>query len=192
VSPATPRTVVALAGSLRRESFNHHLLVSAGELAPAGLSLALGTLRGLPIYDGDVEAAGMPPVVLDLARTLAGADALLLACPEYNHGIPGGLKNGLDWLSRKGAGTPLREKPVAIMGASPGVVGTARSQAQLRQVLYAMGAFVLPPPEVLVGQADQKFDARGHLTDDATRAQVARALARFADFIERMAPRVPG
>lgn len=188
-SPATPRTVVALAGSLRRESFNRKLLLAAGDLSPEGLRLVPATLRGLPVYDADVEAAGVPPIVLELARIIADADGLLLACPEYNHGIPGGLKNALDWLSRKGSGVPFRGKPVAIMGASAGVVGTARAQAQLRQVLYAMGARVLPPPEVLVGQAQNKFDDQGRLTDESTLTLVSKALERFAGFIEEMVPR---
>ncbi len=188
-SPTTPRTVVALAGSLRRESFNQKLLVTARDLAPRDLGLVLGTIRGLPVYDADVEEAGVPSVVLELARAIAGAEGLLLACPEYNHGIPGGLKNALDWLSRKGVGFPLRGKPVAIMGASAGIVGTARAQIQLRQVLYAVGAQVLPPPEVLVGQAQNKFDDQGRLTDEPTRALVSRSLERFAGFMEETAPR---
>lgn len=188
-SPATAHTVIALAGSLRRESFNQKLLVAARDLAPGELRLVLGTIRGFPVYDADAEAVGMPPAVLELATAIAGADALLLACPEYNHGIPGGLKNALDWLSRKGAGFPLRGKPVAIMGASEGVVGTARAQGQLRQVLYAVGAQVLSPPEVLVGQAQTKFDDQGRLTDEPTRTQVTKALVRFAEFIDRMVPR---
>ncbi len=188
-SPTTPRTVVAIAGSLRRESFNRRLLLAAGDLSPEGLRLVPATLHGFPVYDADVEAAGVPPVVLELASVLAAADGLLLACPEYNHGIPGGLKNALDWLSRKGSGVPIRGKPVAIMGASAGIVGTARAQGQLRQVLYAMGARVLPPPEVLVGQVQNKFDDQGRLTDETTLTLVSKALERFAGFIEVTAPR---
>ncbi len=188
-SPTTPRTVIALAGSLRRESFNQKLLDVAGDLAPGELRLVPGTLRGLPVYDADVEEAGVPSVVLELAQAIAGAEGLLLACPEYNHGIPGGLKNALDWLSRKGVGFPLRGKPVAIMGASVGIVGTARAQGQLRQVLYAIGAQVLPPPEVLVGQVQNKFDDQGRLTDEPTRALVSKALERFAGFIEETVSR---
>lgn len=175
--------MVAFAGSLRRGSYNRALLRAAIELAPPGLELVEHDLTGIPLYDFDVEQEGDPPGVVALKRVVAGADGVLIATPEYQHGVPGVLKNALDWLSRPPGKSVLQGKPVAIMGASPGMTGTARAQTQLRQSLVYNGCLVLPPPEVLVARAHQAFTDDGRLTDEGTRGFVADALRRFEDWI---------
>jgi chromate reductase len=117
------------------------------------------------------------------------ADGLLIATPEYNHGVPGVLKNTIDWLSRPPEGSALRGKPAALMGASPGMVGTARSQSQLRQAFEFTDTHAMNQPELLVARAHEKFDQNGVLTDSATRAFLAKFLAAFADWVARFSAR---
>ena len=138
-------------------------------------------LRGLPFYDGDVEAAGDPEAVADFKDAIRSADALLIATPEYNHGIPGVLKNAIDWASRPALASPLGGKPVAIFGASTGRGGTRRAQRQLREALVFPRAVVLDEPEVLVPEAYMRFDEDGRLVDEETRASIAELLDSLAD-----------
>jgi chromate reductase len=184
-SAARVYTVVGFAGSLRRGSYNRALLRAAIEVAPAGLHIEVHELDALPLYDGDVEAAGVPQSVEALRVAIRQADALLIATPEYNHGVPGVLKNAMDWLSRPPHGSALNGKVAAIMGASPGMTGTARSQSQLRQAFVFTNTYALLQPEVLVARAHEKFDADGRLVDQATRDFLATFLQRFAEFIGR-------
>jgi chromate reductase, NAD(P)H dehydrogenase (quinone) len=169
-------TVLGIAGSLRAGSYNRGLLRAARELLPAGLQLEEHDLRGLPLYDGDVEAAGDPQPVIDLKDAIARADALLIATPEYNRGVPGVLKNAVDWASRPALASPLAGKPVAIVGASTGLGGTARAQQQLRDALEFPRALVLDEPRVLVPEAFLRFDRRGDLVDEAVREELADLL----------------
>jgi chromate reductase, NAD(P)H dehydrogenase (quinone) len=127
--------VIAFAGSLRRNSLNRALVRAARELAPEGLTIESLEIGGLPFYNGDVEAAGDPPAVTAFKDALRAADGVLIATPEYNDGIPGVLGTALDWGSRLPGRAPLSGKPVAVMGASPSQIGTARAQLHLRQVL---------------------------------------------------------
>src|SRR5262245_39739521 len=122
----TPLEVLGIAGSLRRESYNRGLLRAAQEMAPEGMTIRSFELDAIPLYNGDVEAAGDPAPVAQLKEAIRGADALLLATPEYNYGVPGVLKNAVDWASRPPAKSVLSGKPAAIMGASPGMGGTIR------------------------------------------------------------------
>jgi chromate reductase len=177
--------IVAFAGSLRRASFNRALLEAAREVASATMSIEAIEIGGLPFYNGDVEAQGDPPSVAAFKASLAGADGLLIATPEYNHGIPGVLTNAIDWASRLPGRSPLAGKPVAIMGASPSPVGTARAQLHLRQLLTHAHARVLPPPELLVASAHQRFDAELRLTHEATRGVLTDLLERFRRWIAR-------
>jgi chromate reductase len=165
--------IAAFAGSLRRASYNRGLVRAAASVAPAGLSVQILDLAALPLYNQDVEDAGEPPSVVAFKRAIRAADALLVATPEYNHGVPGVLKNAIDWASRPRAMSPLTDKPVAIMGASPGRGSTARAQAQLRETFVFTGACVMPQPELLVGAAAHLFDDEGNLTDDGVRRSVA-------------------
>ena len=142
-------------------------------------------IGGLPFYDADVEAAGDPAAVAAFKAAIADADGLLIATPEYNDGIPGVLTNALDWASRLPGRSPLVGKPVALMGASPSQVGTARAQLHLRQILSHVQARVLPPPELLVARAHERFDAERRLTDESTRRVLADLLRRFAHWIAR-------
>ena len=139
--------VVGIAGSLRAGSFNRALLAAAVELAPAGMTIEVADLRPIPLYDGDVEAAGVPAAVAELKSRVRGAGALLIATPEYNYSVPGVLKNALDWLSR-GPDSALAGRPAALMGASPGGFGTVRAQNALRQVAQGTNLLLLqrPPP----------------------------------------------
>jgi chromate reductase len=180
-----PLEIAALAGSLRQASFNRALLRAAIEVAPAGLHIVVHDLDAVPLYNADVEAAGPPQSVAELRDAVRRSDGLLIATPEYNHGVPGVLKNAVDWLSRPARQSVLDRKPAAMMGASPGMTGTARAQAQLRQVLAATNSPLMPQPEVLVARASEKFDAAGRLTDESTRAFLAKFLERFEEWIGR-------
>ena len=164
--------VLGFAGSLRRASYNRGLVRAASELAPSGIVVAAFDLSDIPLYNQDVEDAGEPASVVAFKQAIAGADALLVATPEYNHGVPGVLKNALDWASRPRVTSPLRDKPVAVVGASPGTGSTARAQAQLRETFVFTGACVMPLPELLVGGAGEHFDRDGNLTDPAVRASL--------------------
>ena len=177
--------VVAFAGSLRRRSFNRALLAAAHELAPAGLQIEPIEIGALPFYDSDLEAKGDPSAVAAFKTLLREADGILIATPEHNAGIPGVLTNAIDWASRLPGRSPLAGKPVALMGASPSQVGTARAQLHLRQLLAHAQARVLPPPELLVAAAHQRFDTELRLSHEGTRRVLADLLVRFGRWIER-------
>jgi chromate reductase len=168
--------VLGIAGSLRSGSYNRALLRAAQELAPDGIEVGSFDLRGLPLYDGDLESVGDPAPVVALKRAISDADALLLVSPEYNHGTSGVLKNALDWASRPALASPLAGKPVALAGASTGMGATARAQEQLRQALAFPRAVVVPEPQLRVAQAYAKFDGDGRLIDAGTRAQLVALL----------------
>ncbi|HMO07382.1 MAG TPA: NADPH-dependent FMN reductase [Paracoccaceae bacterium] len=158
-------TLLGLCGSLRRASTNRRLMHEAARIyAPA--RFAEGDLR-LPLYDGDLEAAGIPDEVSALAGAIAVADAVVIATPEYNKALPGVLKNALDWVSRT-PGRPWRDKPVAIISAAGGRAGGERSQYSLRLCLNPFRAQVLPGPEVMVARSGDAFDADGRLLDEGT------------------------
>lgn len=159
-----------MAGSLRRASFNRGLIRAAAELAPAGIVIQILDLADLPLYNQDVEDAGEPASVVAMKAAVRRADAMLVATPEYNHGVPGVLKNAVDWASRPRVTSPLKDKPIAVMGASPGRGATARAQTQLRDAFVFTGACVMPQPELLVGEAASRFDDDGNLTDPDTRS----------------------
>jgi len=177
-SPSRPLRWVGLCGSLRAGSLNRAALNAAGELMPAGVSLQLLAYRDVPFFDADDQARGWPPSVLAVADAIRAADGVLIACPEYNFSIPGGFKNLLDWLSRLPE-QPLKHKPVAIMGAGTGPLGTARMQYELRRVLHCLEAQVLLKPEIFITHANTKFDAAGQLTDEPTRQVLKVQLAAF-------------
>ena len=171
--------LLGIAGSFREGSYNRALLRAAAELAPLGVVLEEHDIRGLPFYDGDLEAAGDPEPVTELKDAIRRANGLVIATPEYNRGIPGGLKNAIDWASRPALASPLAGKPVAIMGASTGRGGTARAQQQLREALGFPRAVVIEEPEVLVPEAYLHFDEHGELVDEETRAEIADLLAEL-------------
>ena len=176
--------VMGLCGSLRRASFNRALLAAAVELAPQGMEIQVWDRLGeVPHYDGDLDSdEARPEPVVELKRSIAEADGLLVISPEYNYSVPGVLKNAIDWASRPGMKSVLAGKPAAIGGATGGAVGTARLQMHLREVLYSCQSRVMPHPGLLVNFAPQKF-ADGRLADEQTRAFLAEFLAHFQAWI---------
>lgn len=180
----TKLNVLGITGSLRDASYNTALLTAAAELLPQVVSLEIIDLADLPMFDVDSEKP-FPEDVVKFRGKITAADAVLIATPEYNSSISGALKNALDWASRSPE-APFTSKPVAIMGASTGVFGTARAQIQLRQVLTHMGAFVLPKPEVMVARANEAFDDQGRLVNETTRGFLRDLLAALADWTRRV------
>jgi chromate reductase len=177
--------IAAFAGSLRRGSFNRALINAAEELAPEGMTIDPIEIGGLPFYNADVEAQGDPPEVAAFKAALQRADGILIATPEYNDGLPGVLTNAIDWGSRLPGRSPLIGKPVAVIGASPSQIGTARAQLHLRQLLGHVQARVLPPPELLVAKAHERFDTGLRLKDEGTRKVLSDLLVRFSRWIAR-------
>jgi chromate reductase, NAD(P)H dehydrogenase (quinone) len=168
--------VLAISGSLRRDSYNTKLLRVAEELVPATVELELWErLKEIPPYDEEDDVQPAPPAVAALREAIAEADAVLVATPEYNSSIPGQLKNAVDWVSRPLATNPLRNKPVAVIGASTGAFGAVWSQAELRKVLGATGARVVDA-DVALGHAHTKFDEDGELLDEGAREQLAEVV----------------
>lgn len=175
--------VLGISGSLRQASFNTALLHAAQELAPAGMNIVIHRLHDLPLFNQDVEEQGDPAAVAEFKEAIERADGLLFACPEYNGGITGVLKNAVDWASRIGKArkvAALTGKTICIVGASPGITGTVRAQDQLRLVLRRAGARTEPQGDVLVFQAHTKI-IEGRLADERTREALGRHLQGFAE-----------
>lgn len=171
--------LLGISGSLRRASYNSALLRAAAAEAPAGVEFRIWRgLDAIPAYDDDVDAAPLPVVVF--RRALAEADALLLATPEYNASVPGALKNALDWASRPLDTSPLRDKPVAVVGASQGIFGAVWAQAELRKILSTIGARV-DERELAVPVAQDAFDARGRLHDPDLAAALRGIVTSLVD-----------
>lgn len=168
--------ILAISGSLRRDSHNRNLLLSAAELLPPDVDFELyEDLKAVPPYDQDDDLQPVAAAVARLRAAIADADALLIATPEYNSSIPGQLKNALDWASRPLASSVLRNKPVAVIGVSTGAFGAVWSQAELRKVLAATGARVLDA-ELAIGHAPERFDEHGRLGDADLRRQLGEVL----------------
>ncbi len=184
--------VLCLAGSLRRASWNRHLLQSAKIQAPATLHVDVyDALSAVPMFDEDLEQLepNGPAGVTRLRTAVAAADGLVIATPEYNHAMPGVLKNALDWLSRDSPqGDVLSGKPVAVLGASSGPWGTRLAQASLRQVLHTCGALVMPAPTLFVANAAARFDAHGIVVEPATVQSLQDFMLGFGQWMERLAP----
>lgn len=172
----TRKLLVGLCGSLRKDSLNRKLMHEAASLWPGGFAAA--ELR-LPLYDGDLEAEGMPAPVTELAETVRGADALLFACPEYNKAPSAVLKNALDWLSRVKP-NPLWHKPAVIVSATAGRAGGERAQTMLRSMLVPHRVEALTSPEILVAGAADHFDAEGRLTTASYREALGSAISSLA------------
>lgn len=186
-------TVLGLAGSLGRHSYNRALLAAAIESAPEGIEVSSMDLADVPMYNPDFDAhlssgGEFPAAVHELVDRVNAADALLLVTPEYNWGPSGVLKNALDWVSRPVGASPLFEKPVALAGVSPGPAGTGRAQLQLREHLLSTNSYVLQQPVVQIGDGKRRFDAELRLTDDATRELLVAQLEALREWARRMAP----
>ncbi|TGN50072.1 NAD(P)H-dependent oxidoreductase [Paracoccus liaowanqingii] len=174
-------TILGLAGSLRRASYNAGLLRAVQAIAPQGVTLEIGQIRDVPLYDADAEAAGgIPPAVAALTDQLARADGLLLVSPEYNSGIPGVMKNVLDWMSRGPGQALFQGKPVAVIGASPGHFGTTHAQSHWLPVLRSLNTRPWFEGRLAVSKAGGLFDDEGNLTDPETRGKLSGFVAGFA------------
>jgi len=191
MAPSSTVRILGIAGSLRKGSFNRAALRAAQTLVPADATLDIFDLEGIPPFNEDDEKT-LPPRVAELKAGIRAADAVLIVTPEYNYSIPGVLKNAIDWASRPPQDSPLRHKPIALMGASPGGFGTVRSQLALRQVFVFTKSPVLLEPEVHVSAAGDKFDAEGNLTDATTRQSVRALVTALVDWVQlsRAEPRV--
>jgi len=180
--------ILGIAGSLRRESYNRAALRAATQLAPAGATVETFELDGIPLFNQD-EEQNPPPKVTELKRRIREANAILFVTPEYNWSVSGVLKNAIDWASRPHGDSAWDGKPVAIMGATPGAIGTARAQNHLRQILAYLNMFPINQPEVLISHATDRFDQEGNLTDAATRERVIELLQNLADWTRRIGPK---
>lgn len=181
-------TIIGISGSLRRGSFNTMLLRAAVELAPPGTTITVASIAGIPLYDGDVEASeGIPQPVADLKNTIAGADGLLIVTPEYNNSIPGVLKNAIDWLSRPPSDIPrvFRNRPVGLIGATPGPGSTNLAQAAWLPVLRTLGTAAWFGGRLGVPAAGKVFDDRGRLIDEGIKTRLETYVKGFAAFVER-------
>jgi chromate reductase, NAD(P)H dehydrogenase (quinone) len=178
--------VLGISGSLRRDSYNHALLREAAERLPAGVEFVeFERLREIPPYDADLEAEATPPAVAELRQAMRDADAVLIATPEYNHSIPGVLKNALDWASRPAGQSALTGTPAAVIGASTGMFGAVWAQAETRKVLGALGGRVLED-ELPVARAAELFrDGRLDLSPEQSQ-QLEEILATLVAEAEQL------
>src|SRR5262245_10154652 len=176
--------ILGIAGSLRKASFNRMALNAAAGLLPAGDQLEQFDLEGIPPYNQDLDTK--PPArVTDLKKAIRAADAVLISTAEYNYSIPGVLKNAIDWASRPYGDSAWKGKPVAVMGASIGNLGTARAQYHLRQVFVFLDMPVVNQPEVMISAAGSKFDEAGNLTDATAKELIGKLLASLCDLARR-------
>ena len=180
-----PIIILGFAGSLRRNSYNKALLYAASELVPKDTKLEIFSLEGFPPFNQDLEDR-MPQKVKEFKAKIRAADALLIATPEHNYSVPGVLKNAIDWASRPYDDNSFEGKPVAVMSASPGMLGGARAQYHLRQVLVSLNMHAINRPEVIVGSVDEKIDEKGNLTDEETRKRIGQLLESLVDWTKRL------
>ena len=177
--------ILGIPGSLRRASFNRFALEAARWLLPEGATLDIFGLEDIPPYNQDLER--QPPArVVELKARVRAADAILFATPEYNYSVPGVLKNAIDWASRPYGDSAWQGKPVAVMGASVGMLGSARAQYHLRQSFVFLNMYPVNQPEVLIANAPQRFNERGELTDETSRELVRKLLAELVAWTNRL------
>lgn len=186
----TTLNILGIAGSLRSASYNALALKAAQEEAPGNVALTVIDLRGIPVFNQDDEMEP-PPVVLQLKEKILAADAILFSTPEYNYSLPGGLKNAIDWASRPYGQSAWKGKTAAIMGVSIGQFGTARAQYDLRRILVALDMPIVIQPEVMIGNAAERFNAKGHLTDARSRELIRKLLTTLVQ-LEKSTRRARG
>ena len=174
--------LLGICGSLRKASLNRALLVAVRDALPPDVQMTLYDQLELPIFNNDLDD---PPGVVRLKAAIAAVDGVVFSVPEYNYSIPGGLKNALDWVSRPPDQSPLRGKPVGMVGAASGMSGTIRAQTHLRQIMVYSDSPCLSQPEVLIPRAKERFDADGRLTDPSTRVLLERFGAAMTAFVRR-------
>jgi chromate reductase, NAD(P)H dehydrogenase (quinone) len=180
-------TILGIPGSLRRASYNRGALRAAQELVPENATLEIFELDGIPGFNQD-EEQNPPAKVVELKKRVREADAILFVTPEYNYSVPGVLKNAIDWASRPYGDSAWNGKPVAIMGASVGGIATARAQYHLRQIMVFLNMFPINQPEVMIGNASERFDAQGNLTDEATKDYIRKLLQNLVEWTQRIQP----
>ena len=178
--------ILGIAGSLREGSYNRAALRAAQTLAPEGVTIETFDIKGLPGFSQDDET-NPPAQVVELKQRIRDADAILLVTPEYNYSVPGVLKNAIDWASRPYGDSAWTRKPVAIMGASVGTLGTARAQYHLRQMFVFLNMFAVNQPEVMISQAHKHFDAEGNLTDDTAKKLIRQLLEELVMLTKQLA-----
>ena len=181
-----PIRILGIAGSVRRESYNRAALRAATQLVPEDATIDIFELDGIPGFNQD-EERNPPAKVVELKRRIREADAILIVTPEYNYSVPGVLKNAIDWASRPYGESAWSGKPAAIMGASVGTIGTARAQYHLRQMMVFLNMFPINQPEVMIGNASERFDAEGNLIDDATKEFIRQLLQNLVEWTRRIA-----
>jgi chromate reductase len=180
-----PIKILGFAGSLRKNSYNKALLRAASQLTPKNVVLETFDLEGIPPFNQDLE--NQPPdKVKDFKAKIKAADAILIATPEYNYSIPGVLKNAIDWASRPYSDNSFNGKPVAMMGASIGALGTVKAQYHLRHCFVFLNMYPLNSPEVMVSHAPEKFDENGRLKDEETRQRVTKLLESLVAWTVRL------
>ena len=179
-------SVLGICGSLRKASYNAAALRTAIALKPANMAVTVADISQIPPYNEDVRAEGFPPPVETLRHQIAAADALLFACPEYNYSMSGVLKNAIDWASRP-PDQPFAGKPCAIIGAAAGMAGSARAQYDLRRSCVFLDMHPLNKPEVLIGQAQTKFDAEGNLLDEVAKNLIRDLMAALVGWTRQIA-----
>ncbi len=185
-----PIRAVGLSGSLRAGSLNTALLTNVVALAAPSIEIGVFDRVGnIPLFDADIADTGDPPAVAELRAAIRASDALVVVTPEYNFGVPGVLKNALDWVSIPPGSSGLEGLPVAILGASPGLLGTARAQTQLRSLFVFTQSHVVNFPEVFVTRAASRFDNNGRLTDEVTSRLIGRLLTNLAWLVRQLGPR---
>lgn len=180
-----PLTILGIAGSLRRASYNRGALRAAQELVPENVTLEIFDLDAIPPFNQD-EEKNPPRSVVELKQRVRAADAILFSTPEYNYSIPGVLKNAIDWASRPYGDNAWNDKPVAVMGASIGSVGTARAQYHLRQTFVFLNIHPMNGPEVMISHASDRFDEQGNLKDEKTKEKIRKMLVNLADWTRRL------
>lgn len=177
--------IYGLVGSLRAKSWNRMLLESAARLAPEGITLTISDLVGqVPLFNEDLMGDNEPAAVTQLREEIRQADALMVATPEYNGGVPGVLKNAFDWVTLPLGGSVLQGKPVALIGTSPGRLGTARCQFELRNMFVFSQSPVMPGPEVVMPFAHECFDDNGHLKDPIATERLGVLFSKLRDYVE--------
>jgi chromate reductase, NAD(P)H dehydrogenase (quinone) len=177
--------ILGIAGSLRRQSYNRAALRAAAQLAPAGTTVEIFDLDGIPGFNQD-EEKNPPAKVVELKKRVREADAVLFVTPEYNYSVPGVLKNAIDWASRPYGDSAWSGKPAAIMGASVGAIATARAQYHLRQIMVFLNMFPVNQPEVMIGHAAERVDPAGNLTDDTTKDFIRQLLTGLVAWTRRL------
>ena len=180
-----PITILSFAGSLRKRSYNKALLCAAAELTPKDAKLEIFDIEGIPPFNQDLENR-IPEKVKEFKEKIEAADAILIATPEYNYSVPGVLKNAIDWASRPPGDNSFEGKPIAVMGTSPGRLGSARSQYHLRQILVSLNTHAINRPEVIVTFANEKIDENGKVTDERTKELIKELLKNLVAWTIRL------